>query len=132
MFRNIAFAVALAGLVAGCGNFQNLPGQTDQTVLFAGDAGLGCAIIPIAAPNTVAKAREAIACVNAVLAFNEIDLAAVQKCATTAGVPNEYAGLIGQVIARVKVRVGGSIFPKDSVGAEAVKAFVASCSAALG
>lgn len=132
MFRNIACAVLLASLVAGCGNFQNLPGQTDQTVLFAGDAGIGCAAIPLLAPNTVSKAREAIKCANAVFGGVEIDMDAVVKCAQSNGVPNEYTSILGVVLARVKVRMGGSFFPKDSVGGEALKAFLSTCTVALG
>lgn len=124
----VALIVA-TGLVVGCGNFAGGPGSTDQTILFAGDAGLACVAIP---EKDKPKAKAAVACADALFSSDTIDADQVAACAESAGVPAQYKAIVVLVVDRIKARTGGAAFPKDSVGGEAVKAFLRVCSVALG
>lgn len=125
-----AFAILA---LSGCGFLKGGNTDIDQAVLYAGDVGIGCVGVAIASPENLPEARLAVKCANALLKDNSIDTNMVTQCAAAAGVPKEYKGLVALVVQRINVRMGGgSVFPTDSVAGEAVKAFLASCSAALG
>lgn len=135
MFRNIVCAVALAvsaSLVIGCGIYNSGPNQPDPLVLFAGDAGVACTSISIQAPEQVDKARLAVSCATALLATDSVDVKDVEACAVAAGVPMKYRALVSIVAKRIVTRTGGTVIPKDSVASEAFKAFLDTCSVALG
>lgn len=135
MFRHIALALTLAvALVSAsaCAVFHPGPDSPDALVLYAGDAGVACAAIPVAAPQDLDKARLAVGCARALFSVDSIDAKDIVACASAAGVPEAYKSVLAAVADRVVVRAGGPIFPKDSVAGEAIKAFLSTCGAALG
>lgn len=125
--------VLVVAMAAGCGKFTSTPGTgIDPIELYAGDAGLACALIGLQAPDQVANAKIASAAARAILVSDAPSLSAIEAAVAAAGVPPQYRAITVVVIARVKVRLAGAdVLPKDSVGFRAVQAFVESCDAAL-
>jgi len=126
-------ALVLAIAIAGCGAFKPAPSTgIDPIELYAGDAGLACAVIGIQAPKQLANAKIASAAARAILVSETPSISAIEAAVAAAGVPAKYQAITGAVLARIKVRLDGAdVLPKDSVGFKAVRAFIESCDASL-
>lgn len=131
--RRMLGALLVVALIAGCGAFKPSPSSgIDPLELYAGDAGLACAVIGIQAPKQLANAKIASAAARAILVSDTPSISAIEAAVAAAGVPVKYQAITVAVLARIKVRLDGAdVLPKDGVGFKAVRAFIESCDAAL-
>lgn len=138
MDKSLLIAIAVvATLMSGCSGFKlgGLPGE-DPIIGIAGTLGVGCGAIPAALkPKDVDTARAAVGCMTLLLGNGTapVDVKALQACVSATHAPDKYRGFIDGLVVELQRRYGQTgIFPVESKAAEALRAFLATCGAALG
>lgn len=134
--RLVLIAVLVVGLT-GCAGFKlGGPAGEDPVIGLAGTIGVGCGAIPAAGkPQDVLTARAAVGCMTLLLGNGTapIDVKALQACVSATKAPEKYRGFIDGLVVELHRRYGqGGVFPIESKAAEALRAFLATCGAALG